>query len=524
MATEHTDTAPAAAAAGEGDGGGGVAVIRQLLEEARQQGSVNLNLSKRDLRVVPTEVAHLDHLETLALPSNSITTLPGFMTDLTRLRYLNLKANSIRDFPAVLCLMPSLEILDLSRNKIKKLPTKLQKLKTLRVLSVSRNRIQTIPPFIAAMQGLEVLKIEHNPLQWPPPEIANAAADADPALWLVELKKYLAREGSAQRGHHTKSHSDVTPSYFFNGSDHEHHPSSSRESPMSSPTTTKPPALQINPPTLERGYPVVDIAAATSHDIPPSPYSHLLSASSQRPSSILSPSVRSNLGISSRRSESTNSSPASPLSSRSRPRSPTVYSIPMSPAPGLQTSPHPAQEGHSLVQLYLSRPRPGHIFLSTEKVVTLSEVARNMAHAASQLYRCTRTIMIALTADDNSFGGVPLTPAGKSPHPIGSSGLNLTRLSTALHNLNASLLSLTKALVELDMKVLATAAAAAPLAQPYRAASGGNPSTRSAPNSAVAAAVAASPPPSHAPLQAAVFALINDTRAVIQSIVLPTDW
>ncbi|KAJ3408325.1 hypothetical protein HDV05_005052 [Chytridiales sp. JEL 0842] len=156
---------------------------------------VSLNLSKRDLADLPTEIGLLTKLETLSLASNSLSSLPSNVLNLRQLRYLNLRSNSFREIPSVLLNIYTLEILDISRNKIKRLPARFGGLMNLKVLSLTKNRIQSLPTYMGQMKELIVLKIENNPIQWPPPNITVCPEDRSPEEWLSSLKAFLVQEG-----------------------------------------------------------------------------------------------------------------------------------------------------------------------------------------------------------------------------------------------------------------------------------------------------------------------------------------
>ncbi|RKO91974.1 hypothetical protein BDK51DRAFT_14362, partial [Blyttiomyces helicus] len=76
--------------------------LDRLILEEKAKGTVSLNLSQRDLALLPPEIGDLIDLERqipLGLSNNLLTTLPPEMPKLSHLRYLNLRSNGFREFP-----------------------------------------------------------------------------------------------------------------------------------------------------------------------------------------------------------------------------------------------------------------------------------------------------------------------------------------------------------------------------------------------------------------------------------------
>ena len=72
---------------------------QQRIEKARQQGSIELDLSCLELRELPEAIASLTQLQGLILFNNQLTELPKAIVSLTWLRTLFLSNNQLTELP-----------------------------------------------------------------------------------------------------------------------------------------------------------------------------------------------------------------------------------------------------------------------------------------------------------------------------------------------------------------------------------------------------------------------------------------
>ncbi|KAF9972519.1 cysteinyl-tRNA synthetase [Actinomortierella ambigua] len=123
-------------------------------------------LDARGNRIRDLEHAQLEqaqHLETLILKSNRLSTLPETYRHFLRLSVLDLSSNNFKKIPAVLCELTSLDYLDLSFNEISELPEELGQLTRLRTLSLLSNRIGgSLPKSVEGLTSLEKLDLRQN--------------------------------------------------------------------------------------------------------------------------------------------------------------------------------------------------------------------------------------------------------------------------------------------------------------------------------------------------------------------------
>lgn len=130
-----------------------------------------LNLSKRKLTEIPTQVYSFRNLQELNLGKNKFTELPDRIGDLRNLQRLIV-----------------------SGNKLKAIPHSIGKLKNLVYLELNRNVIESLPPEIGYLINLEELQLWDNELSDIPDEIKNCSS-----LKTVELRGILFTEDEQRR-------------------------------------------------------------------------------------------------------------------------------------------------------------------------------------------------------------------------------------------------------------------------------------------------------------------------------------
>jgi internalin A len=188
--------------------------LKELIERARTEQWEKLDLSGKELRKFPIEIASLTNLQSLNLSDNQITVIPEAIANLTSLRILNLDNNQITIIPEAISKLTSLERLDLDKNQITVIPKAIASLSSLESLSLSSNQITVIPEAIRRLPKLEKLDLRNNPLGIPPEILAPgerreipaaqpildyyfATRDPNQTHTLYEAKLLLVGEGSS---------------------------------------------------------------------------------------------------------------------------------------------------------------------------------------------------------------------------------------------------------------------------------------------------------------------------------------
>ena len=120
-----------------------------------------LNLSGKNLKVIPQNVYQYTNLEKLDLSNNRIETIPSDILKLRKLRTLDLAFNQIKSLQSAIFKLPKLRILNLHGNSISKLPKQIMS-SNLQTLIISKNNIIHVDEQLRTK--LKKLDVVDNPL------------------------------------------------------------------------------------------------------------------------------------------------------------------------------------------------------------------------------------------------------------------------------------------------------------------------------------------------------------------------
>ena len=171
--------------------------------------SIILNLSKKKINIIPSEIQYLTNLQKLDLNYNYINIIPSeiqYLTNLqelylsynnliiisskiqylTNLQKLKLSDNSINIIPSEIQYLTNLQNLDLCKNNIKIIPNEIQYLTNLQELYLDSNNINIITNEIQYLTNLEILELTKNQINNIPSEIQ----------YLTNLEKIYLRENN----------------------------------------------------------------------------------------------------------------------------------------------------------------------------------------------------------------------------------------------------------------------------------------------------------------------------------------
>ena len=118
-----------------------------------------LDLSKKKLKQIPTEVSGFKNLQVLNLSRNKIMEVSGEIGSLAHLQQLNLSYNKIKQLPAEIGNLSNLVYLGLNRNLIETLPPEMGKLKALEVLEMWDNELGLVPEELRGMNSLRIWEL-----------------------------------------------------------------------------------------------------------------------------------------------------------------------------------------------------------------------------------------------------------------------------------------------------------------------------------------------------------------------------
>lgn len=146
-------------------------VLIEILEQARKDGVTKLDLSRRGITKLPSEIGQVTRLTTLDLSGNKLSTLPPEIGQLTNLTKLDIYNNRLSTLPPQIGALENLTTFFLERNNLSTLPREMGQLSNLTRLNLSSNKLSTLPPEIRRLSNLTTLDLHHNQLSTLPPQI-----------------------------------------------------------------------------------------------------------------------------------------------------------------------------------------------------------------------------------------------------------------------------------------------------------------------------------------------------------------
>ncbi|XDD45368.1 leucine-rich repeat domain-containing protein [Leptospira sp. WS39.C2] len=118
-----------------------------------------LNLSNKEVGILPTSIGNLSNVEELTLQYDSLTTLPKEIGNLKQLRILNLFGNPLTDLPEELGNLQNLEVLLLGRTQLREIPPVISRLKHLKTLALDETKVQLTEADVDVIANLPHLEI-----------------------------------------------------------------------------------------------------------------------------------------------------------------------------------------------------------------------------------------------------------------------------------------------------------------------------------------------------------------------------
>lgn len=167
-----------------------------LIEKARRNRARVLDLSGRNLKILPESIGQLTQLHILNLSDNQLTQLPDRLGQLTQLRRLDLWNNQLRELPDSIGQLTQLEYLDISNNQLMDVPEPIGQLRQLQGLSLLENQLTQLPEFIKQLTQLYSLNLSGNPLVQLPEFIGELPLLEYLYLWndqLTQLPEFIGR-------------------------------------------------------------------------------------------------------------------------------------------------------------------------------------------------------------------------------------------------------------------------------------------------------------------------------------------
>ena len=126
-----------------------------------------LNLSYKELTILPPEIGNLSQLRELSLSNNKIEILPPEIGNLSQLQKLWLNYNQIKLLPSEIGNLSQLQMLSLDNNQITIVPPEIGNLSQLQILSLDHNQITIVPPEIGNLSNLQELWLDKKVTLFP---------------------------------------------------------------------------------------------------------------------------------------------------------------------------------------------------------------------------------------------------------------------------------------------------------------------------------------------------------------------
>jgi internalin A len=136
----------------------------QLIQEALETNSPDLDLAGLELTELPESIAQLTNLQTLDLSFNQLTSLPEGIGKLTNLQRLYLGFNQLTSLPKSVIHLSNLKELCLNVNKLTSLPEVVVYLSNLQTLDLVQNQLTSLPEAITHLINLQTLYLASNQL------------------------------------------------------------------------------------------------------------------------------------------------------------------------------------------------------------------------------------------------------------------------------------------------------------------------------------------------------------------------
>ncbi len=138
-----------------------------------QDNLIRLDLSRLQLRKLPTQVRLFSHLQRLDLRGNQLRELPTELGQLTNLQELYLNNNLLYELPPQLEQLAHLQELRVNNNQLHELSPQLGQLTRLQDLHVNNNQLHELPSQLGQLTRLQELHANNNLLHDLPPQLGQ---------------------------------------------------------------------------------------------------------------------------------------------------------------------------------------------------------------------------------------------------------------------------------------------------------------------------------------------------------------
>lgn len=145
-------------------------VWKVLVDSPAVAALEELNLNRKDLKFLPSEIGRLTNIKKLYLDGNQLRTLPDSIQALTRLERFYLNNNKLEWIPDSIAL-PQLQYFELRSNQLQEIPN-LANYPRLRIVYMHKNQVREIPATLHEPETLQRVYLNNNPLRTIPDPIS----------------------------------------------------------------------------------------------------------------------------------------------------------------------------------------------------------------------------------------------------------------------------------------------------------------------------------------------------------------
>lgn len=138
--------------------------LEEIIEKARIDQASELDLSHRQLTLLPDSIGNIYTLKELYIEGNKLTELPESIGNLANLTELSLENNSLSYLPESIGNLSNLTHLFLSCNYINRLPGNFGNLRNLIELELGYNNLDNLPKSIIDFSNLIEISLDANPV------------------------------------------------------------------------------------------------------------------------------------------------------------------------------------------------------------------------------------------------------------------------------------------------------------------------------------------------------------------------
>ena len=163
--------------------------VLKIIETARLKKVKNLDLSNRDIKILPSEIGDLPHLEHLNLSYNYLKELPPDIGKLNKLKTLLLTKNELTELPPEIGNLIHLTLVDISHNKIEELLPEIGYLINMKSIDASYCKLKKLPIEFINLLSLKELYLEENVFEFPPKKIIKRGLYATMHYLIAEKRK-----------------------------------------------------------------------------------------------------------------------------------------------------------------------------------------------------------------------------------------------------------------------------------------------------------------------------------------------